>query len=430
VGARRLSKQRGARSKACPHPSLPPGGEGANPFARRCPFVFLPPLPGEGRGGGTTALEKARRPIEGLPPSQPSPGRGRSKTKTIVPRRCTVIAGRPDRVASRPMSSTVYALLAIALWTTLASLGTALWKVPASTLALGIYGLFGYHFLLFIALRWRRRWRPTWSTTCGRCSSWCSRRCSCRAEAEGGAPAGSRLRASPARRSRSWAGAARSGAGPGVTCPRWPRPSSGPLTRWARGASQRFPTAAIGLFGLVSGVLSLVCHVAAGAVVDLSSRDWLLIAVMGLGPLGAAFFLWDKALKTGDARHIGILSYITPLASTTLLVLVTGRWWAPPATWPGASCCRGCSTCAAPASFRAAGSSACRSTRSTSTAFAPSRARPWTNSTAARHRRPTGKPLPPRSTTCHCRPAPPRCAPRSSAPSSHWAAPRASACTT
>jgi hypothetical protein len=48
--------------------------------------------------------------------------------------------------------------------------------------------------------------------------------------------------------------------------------------------------------------------------VALSARDWLLISVMGLGPLGAAFFLWDKALKRGDARQIGILSYITPLA--------------------------------------------------------------------------------------------------------------------
>ena len=46
---------------------------------------------------------------------------------------------------------------------------------------------------------------------------------------------------------------------------------------------------------------------------------------MGLGPLGASFFLWDKALKLGDARHIGILSYITPLASTALLLLVSGR---------------------------------------------------------------------------------------------------------
>lgn len=49
----------------------------------------------------------------------------------------------------------------------------------------------------------------------------------------------------------------------------------------------------------------------------------------GLGPLGAAFFVWDMALKRGDARQIGILSYLTPLGSTALLLLVTGR----PLTW-------------------------------------------------------------------------------------------------
>ncbi len=31
------------------------------------------------------------------------------------------------------------------------------------------------------------------------------------------------------------------------------------------------------------------------------------------------------ALKRGDARQIGILSYLTPLASTALLLGVTGR---------------------------------------------------------------------------------------------------------
>ena len=46
---------------------------------------------------------------------------------------------------------------------------------------------------------------------------------------------------------------------------------------------------------------------------------------MGLGPLGAAFFLWDRALKLGDPRQIGILSYVTPLASTLLLMIVSGR---------------------------------------------------------------------------------------------------------
>ncbi|HVE54274.1 MAG TPA: EamA family transporter, partial [Ramlibacter sp.] len=86
-----------------------------------------------------------------------------------------------------------------------------------------------------------------------------------------------------------------------------------------------FPTAAIGLFGLVSGVLSLLCHALLEPRVTLSTQDWLLVVVMGLGPLGAAFFLWDKALKGGDARQIGILSYVTPLASTALLTLFTGR---------------------------------------------------------------------------------------------------------
>ena len=58
---------------------------------------------------------------------------------------------------------------------------------------------------------------------------------------------------------------------------------------------------------------------------SLQPRDWALLVAMGLGPLGASFFLWDKALKLGDARHIGILSYITPLASTALLIVVSGR---------------------------------------------------------------------------------------------------------
>jgi drug/metabolite transporter (DMT)-like permease len=31
------------------------------------------------------------------------------------------------------------------------------------------------------------------------------------------------------------------------------------------------------------------------------------------------------AIKKGDAQQIGILSYITPLASTALLLVVTGR---------------------------------------------------------------------------------------------------------
>jgi drug/metabolite transporter (DMT)-like permease len=86
-----------------------------------------------------------------------------------------------------------------------------------------------------------------------------------------------------------------------------------------------FPTAAIGLFGIVSGLLSLLCHALLEPSVALNATDAVVLLIMGLGPLGAAFYLWDAALKRGDARQIGILSYITPLASTALLLIATGQ---------------------------------------------------------------------------------------------------------
>ena len=74
-----------------------------------------------------------------------------------------------------------------------------------------------------------------------------------------------------------------------------------------------------------AGLLALACHLLLEPAAALSPRDMALIGAMGLGPLGAAFFLWDRALKTGDPRRIGILSYLTPLASTGLLSVVSER---------------------------------------------------------------------------------------------------------
>jgi drug/metabolite transporter (DMT)-like permease len=85
-----------------------------------------------------------------------------------------------------------------------------------------------------------------------------------------------------------------------------------------------FPTAAVGLFCLVSGVLALACHAWLEPRHAPSAAQWLLIAALAVGPMGAAFFLWDAALKRGDARAIGALSFVTPLASTLLLV-ATGQ---------------------------------------------------------------------------------------------------------
>lgn len=264
------------------------------------------------------------------------------------------------------MPSTAYALIAIALWTTLASLGTALshlppflltglaliigsvpswplvlrdrtaWKVPPRTLALGIYGLFGYHFLLFIALRYAPPVEANlvnylWPLLMVVLAPVLLPGVSLRPLhlvagllGFGGAAA-----------AILGAGAGGGGGSGASAAGYWGFvPALASAFVWASYSlwTKRvpaFPTSAIGLFGLVSGALALACHAVLEPSVSMTARDWLLLALCGLGPLGAAFFVWDMALKRGDARQIGILSYITPLGSTALLLLVTGR----PLTW-------------------------------------------------------------------------------------------------
>ncbi|MEP6722780.1 MAG: DMT family transporter [Variovorax sp.] len=268
----------------------------------------------------------------------------------------------PSASSSRSSTCRLYALGAIALWASLASLGTSLahlppflltglaltigsvlslpsvlrdraaWQVPATTLALGIYGLFGFHFLLFIALRHAPPVEANlvnylWPLLMVVLAPLLLRGVSLRA-----------LHLLAALLGFVGAAIAILGARGGAT------PASGETWGFALAAgsafiwasyslwTQRvpaFPTSAIGLFGLVSGLLSLACHALLEPSAALSARDWLLVVLCGLGPLGAAFYLWDMALKRGDARQIGILSYLTPLASTALLLVVTGR----PLSW-------------------------------------------------------------------------------------------------
>ena len=42
--------------------------------------------------------------------------------------------------------------------------------------------------------------------------------------------------------------------------------------------------------------------------------------------MGGAFYLWDAALKRGDPRQSGLLSFLTPLLSTLGLLLQRGEW--------------------------------------------------------------------------------------------------------
>lgn len=90
-----------------------------------------------------------------------------------------------------------------------------------------------------------------------------------------------------------------------------------------------FPTAAVGLFAFVAGGLAIMVHFLFETPTTLSSTDWLLIGALAAGPLGAAFYFWDYAIKNGNPQQIGLLSFLTPLLSTTLLVVVSGAELSP-----------------------------------------------------------------------------------------------------
>lgn len=63
-----------------------------------------------------------------------------------------------------------------------------------------------------------------------------------------------------------------------------------------------------------------------------STPQWLAILFQGLGPVGLAFYLWDRAMKRGHLRFVGIASYATPLLSTVMLV-AAGIAEASPSMW-------------------------------------------------------------------------------------------------
>lgn len=241
---------------------------------------------------------------------------------------------------------------AILLWATLAALGLSLahlppflltgcalvlgalpgllhwrqWRVPPRTLLLGIAGLFGFHFLLFLALRLappveanlvNYLWPllivllspvllPDMPLTARHLA----------AALAGFAGAALAIGAAPARLDAAAllgfalaAGSAVTWAGYSLLVRRVP-----PFSSWA-----------IGGFALASGLLALACHgLFEPRAAFLPGDGWRLL-LLGLGPMGAAFYLWDIAMKRGDPRVIGVLAYATPVLSTLLLLWTTGR---------------------------------------------------------------------------------------------------------
>ncbi len=80
------------------------------------------------------------------------------------------------------------------------------------------------------------------------------------------------------------------------------------------------PTEAVAGFCAASAVLATAAHLAFEPSVMPDARQGLAVLILGLGPVGAAFFLWDFGMKRGDPRLLGTLAYAVPVASTLLLI--------------------------------------------------------------------------------------------------------------
>lgn len=71
---------------------------------------------------------------------------------------------------------------------------------------------------------------------------------------------------------------------------------------------------------LAVALLGALAHLGFERTVAPSTGQWIALAVMGLGPVGIAFRLWDRGTRHGDLALLGSLSYLAPLLSTLLLV--------------------------------------------------------------------------------------------------------------
>ena len=96
------------------------------------------------------------------------------------------------------------------------------------------------------------------------------------------------------------------------------------------------PTDAVTGFCLATAALGLLCHLLFERTVwPETGLQWGAIVANGLGPVGAAFYLWDIGMKRGDIRLLGIGSYAIPVVSTAILILAG---FAEP-TWSLAAAC-------------------------------------------------------------------------------------------
>ncbi len=72
---------------------------------------------------------------------------------------------------------------------------------------------------------------------------------------------------------------------------------------------------------LAVGVLGALIHMAVETWVTPTPGQWAAILGMATGPVGLAFWCWDRGTKHGDIVVLGMASFATPLLSTVLLLM-------------------------------------------------------------------------------------------------------------
>ena len=207
-------------------------------------------------------------------------------------------------------------------WMALSGEGIAVLRgLPRSVWAIGIGGLFGYHFFYFTALRLAPPAQASlvaylWPLLIVLLS---------------GLLPGERLRRTHvAGAVLAFAGAALVVAGPGAAfslsyLPGYAAAAACALIWSAYSLLSRrhgtAPTATVAVFCLATAGLSLAAHLALEATVwPANTAAWAALAALGLGPVGLAFYLWDIGVKHGDIQLLGTASYAAPLISTLVLI--------------------------------------------------------------------------------------------------------------
>lgn len=70
----------------------------------------------------------------------------------------------------------------------------------------------------------------------------------------------------------------------------------------------------------MAALLAIGFSAATEKIPTLSAIHLWTLALLTIGPAGGVFFLWDIALKNGDAAWLAVLGYAAPVVSTALLI--------------------------------------------------------------------------------------------------------------